>query len=56
MGGGGGGGGGGMADSFVTLSKRISSKPSLLFLEAVLPRKAGQTPLLTGNNSESFRS
>ena len=35
-----------MADSFTTLTTHISSRPLLLFLEALLLRKAAQTPML----------
>ena len=43
-----------MADSFVTPSSITSSKPLLLFLEALLLGKAAQTLLLTGKYSKPF--
>ena len=38
-----------------TPSRSVSSRPSRQFLEALLLRKAGQTPMLTQKHSESFR-
>ena len=37
-------------------SRSISSRPSLLFLEALVLRMAAQTPVLTGRHSESLPS
>ena len=45
-----------MADTYKTLSGSVSSRSSRNFLEAFLLRKAGQTAMLTGKHSESFRS
>ena len=41
-----------MADSFITPRRSVFSRPSLQFLEALLLREAGQTPMLTGQHSE----
>ena len=45
-----------MANLFTTLSRSTTSRPLLQFLEALLLRKAAQTPMLTGKHSESFHS
>ena len=45
-----------MADSDASLSRSVSSRTLLLFLEAFLLRPDIQTPMLTGKYSESFRS
>ena len=44
------------AESDVTRSRNVSSKPLRLYLGAFLLRMAGQITLLTGKHSESFRS
>ena len=43
-----------MVDAFTTPSKSVSSRPLLQFLEALLLRKATQTPMLTRKHSESL--
>ena len=43
-----------IADLFVTLSRRVSSKPLLLFLEALLLGKAAPVLMLYGKYSESL--
>ena len=45
-----------MDDLFAILSRSISSRPLRPFQEALLLRKAAQTPMLTGKHSESLRS
>ena len=39
-----------ITNSYATLSRSISFKASRQFLEALLVRKAGQTPMLTGKH------
>ena len=45
-----------MADLYTTQPRSVSSRPSRQFLEALLLRKAGQTLMLTGRQSESYHS
>ena len=45
-----------MADTFVIQPRNVSSRLTLLFLEALLLRKAAQTPMHTGKHTESLRS
>ena len=39
---------------FRTLSRPVSSRPLLQFLDALLLSKAGQTPMFTGNTLNPF--
>ena len=41
-----------MAGVFTTLSRSVSFRPLLLFLEALVLRKTAQTPMLTAKHSE----
>ena len=43
-----------MADTFSNPSKSVSCKTLLQFMDAVVLRKAAQTPMLTGKHSEPF--